>query len=800
MAATELDFNPEFLRAMTVLDAGGNVFITGKAGTGKSTLLRHFLQTTAKRVAVAAPTGIAALNVGGVTLHRLFGFRPSVTPEHVKSKEYYPKKYAQPISELEVLVIDEVSMVRADLFDCVAVALSRFGPHRGEPFGGVQLVLVGDPYQLPPVVTEAEEAYFRTRYATPYFFSADAFRGFPNEIIQLERVYRQRDDRFVSLLNEIRTGTAGPDVLDALNARYEPKFETPADEFWVTLTTTNARADLVNNQRLAKVEAPLITQQSASEGDLEGFDPPTPESLNYKVGAQVMLLTNDPFDRWVNGSLGVVVSSEQADRGPMVRVALENGQTVNVLRHTWQVTRPSVSGGRLTYEAVGGYTQLPFKLAWAVTIHKSQGKTLDRVVVDLYRGAFTEGQLYVALSRCTSFDGLVLRNEVKIRDVRVEREVTRFLARSVGTATASDTNAFVGVLATGFGQYDRIFELGVVIEQAGVQVAEFSTLINPNRDVGEAATVHGVSASQLSLAPTLDEAWPWLARQLAGCVLVCSAMPLVATMIERELKKAGWMVSLGLGVDIQEKAREQAGGLVVPSGSAIERAREARDVFKGLDTSSLVTAPYSPGREADGPGAVWSRSPIRLRPDLRPGVRTYGDFVEMAIAQGDDTAMWRPWLAGLRDIHQVGPDEATTIHQDAVARLVQRAQRDGSVSEVERGRLAAVATLFHLPCPDFAESTDECSIADVLVPGARVCFTGSACDASGTMFERDDMKVMAVDLGLVPVDSVTKSRCEALIAADTSSMSGKAKKAREYGKPVFGIPEFLEWAQTSEYR
>lgn len=800
MVVTDLDFNAEFVRAMKALDSGRGVLITGKAGTGKSTLLRHFLQTTTKRVAVVAPTGIAALNVGGVTIHRLFSFRPTVTPEQVQSKEYFPKKYAQLIGELEVLVIDEVSMVRADLFDSLALALARFGPRRGEPFGGVQLVLVGDPYQLPPVVTPPEEAHFRTRYATPYFFSADAFRDFPTEIIQLERVYRQRDEQFISLLNEIRAGTAGQDALDALNSRCQPSFETPDDEFWVTLTTTNARADLVNSQRLAKVEAPLITQQAVGEGDLEGFDRPTPESLDYKVGAQVMLLTNDPLDRWVNGTLGVVADSEESDLGPTVRVALENGRTVSVSRYTWEVTRPVVTGGRLIYEVVGSYTQLPFKLAWAVTIHKSQGKTLDRVVVDLYRGAFAEGQLYVALSRCTSLDGLVLRNQVKIRDVRVEREVTRFLARSAGTATVPQAYAFIGVLATGLGQYDRIFELGVIIEQAGAQVAEFSTLINPNRDIGEAATEHGVSASQLSLAPTLAEAWPWLARQLAGCVLVCSAMPLVATMIERELKKAGWVVSLGLGVDVQEMAREQGSGAVVASGSAADRAKAARDAFKLLDVKNLVTGDYIPGGEAEGSGAVCSRGPIVLRPDGLPGVRAYADFVEVAADRGGDTATWRAWLAGLRSVHQVGPADAVAVHEDAMARLMQRARRDGAVSEAEHERLAEAARLFDLPCPEFAAADEGLPIGQVLVKGARVCFTGSACGADGTSLGREDMELMAVDLGLEPVGSVTKSRCEALIAADTSSMSGKAKKAREFGKPVFGIPEFLEWAQSFKYR
>lgn len=797
MATTALEMNAEFLRAMQLLDRGSNVFVTGKAGTGKSTLLRHFLQTTPKKVAVAAPTGIAALNVGGVTIHRLFGFRSTVTPEFVQSKEYFPRKYSTVLRELEVLVIDEVSMVRADLFDCVAIALARYGPHRDRPFGGVQLVLVGDPYQLPPVVTDPEEEHFRTRYATPYFFSADSFREFPNEIVQLEKVYRQRDDRFVSLLNDIRTGIASDAVIEALNARCQPDFETPDDEFWVTLTTTNARADLVNDRRLARLPTDLLTSQAVSQGDLEGFDRPNPESLDYKVGAQVMLLTNDPMDRWVNGTLGVVLGSQVKDGAPSVMIGLENGRSVVTSPFTWAVTKPSSNGGVLTYETVGTYTQLPFKLAWAVTIHKSQGKTLDKVVVDLYRGAFAEGQLYVALSRCTSLEGLVLRNQVKLRDVRVEREVTRFLARSAGIATAAESYAFLGILATGYGQYDRIFELGVVVEQGGRQVAEFSTLVNPNRDVGEAATQHGVSASDLSLAPTLAEAWPLIARQLAGCVLVCEAMSLVQTMVERELKQAGFVVSLGLGIDLQEMARNQASAAGAAVGSASERARFALEQFKRLNTANEVTLPYQPEAEAMGAGALCSRVPARLRTGHLRGEVAYADLVALAADHAEQTQTWQAWLSGLGGLVQIAPVPAASIHQDALDRLVQRAHRDGVVSAPERERLAAVAGLFGIPEPTFDDDPAGPSIAEVLAPGARVCFTGSACDGSGTQYERSDMERVALSVGLEPVGSVTKTKCDVLVAADTSSMSGKAKKAREFGKPIFGAGEFLKWAQDA---
>ena len=218
MENSGIDLNPEFLEAISVMNSGMNAFITGKAGTGKSTLLRYFLETTSKEFVVVAPTGIAAINVGGTTIHRLFSFPSWVDIGFVHSHEYHPDKDL--ISQLEVLVIDEVSMVRADLFDTMEAALRRFGPKRGLPFGGVQIILVGDPYQLPPVVLEGEETFFRGRYPTPYFFSADSFRDFNFELIELTRIYRQSDNQFIDVLNAIRVGEANDAVLELLNKKF----------------------------------------------------------------------------------------------------------------------------------------------------------------------------------------------------------------------------------------------------------------------------------------------------------------------------------------------------------------------------------------------------------------------------------------------------------------------------------------------------------------------------------------------------------------------------------------------------
>jgi ATP-dependent exoDNAse (exonuclease V) alpha subunit len=405
-----IEINEEFLRALEVLNAGSSVFITGKAGTGKSTLLRYYLERTVRPTVISAPTGVAALNVGGETVHRVFGFTPTVTREFAASSEYKPNaKTRGLLRAMETLVVDEVSMVRADLLDAMDASLRRFGPIKNAPFGGVQMVFVGDPYQLPPVVTESEEQFFRTYYPTPFFFSADALRELDFTIVELQKIYRQSDDTFISLLNAVRTGDADQGVFDALNTRYDPDFDPPADEFWVTLTTTNKMADSVNQKRLDALDAELHVSEAAISGTVEDNDKAVPEILEYKVGAQIMLVANDRDGRYVNGSMAVITDTFTDRNGPVVLVELmDSEEEVAVRPHTWDITRAVVEGGKITYTEVGTYRQLPFKPAWAVTIHKSQGLSLPEAMIDV-RAAREPGQAYVALSRVRSLQGLHLK-------------------------------------------------------------------------------------------------------------------------------------------------------------------------------------------------------------------------------------------------------------------------------------------------------------------------------------------------------------------------------------------------------
>lgn len=430
-----IEINAAFRRALDLMETTDkNIFITGKAGTGKSTLLEYFRAVTRKRIAVLAPTGVAALNVRGQTLHSFCGFKPNITLEAVKKLPKKAAERADLVRRLETIVIDEVSMVRADLLDCFEKFLRLHGPHPRRRFGGIQMVFIGDLYQLPPVVASAERELFTCHYETPYFFSARAFAdaGLALEFVELEKIYRQTDKAFIGLLNAIRNRSVTDEDLERLNANCDPDFVPPEDEFYVTLTSTNDLAAERNREKLATLPGQPRVYEGSLEGDFKRSSLPTDERLGLKVGAQVMLLTNDPFGRWVNGSIGRVHGILQAPgEDDVVEVELHDGRFVEIGPHVWEIFRFAYDGEarRIVSEPVGAFTQYPLKLAWAITIHKSQGKTFEKVIIDIGRGTFAHGQVYVALSRCTSFPGIVLKKPIRRPHIRLDWRVVRFLTR-----------------------------------------------------------------------------------------------------------------------------------------------------------------------------------------------------------------------------------------------------------------------------------------------------------------------------------------------------------------------------------
>jgi hypothetical protein len=606
----------EFATALELLGGGRHVFLTGKAGTGKSTLIRQFMSTTDRKVVVVAPTGIAALNVDGYTVHRLFSFRATTTLDDVRFGDYRPMRFAKTLAALDTLIIDEASMVRADLFDMLAAALERFGPKPGEAFGGVQVVLVGDLYQLPPVVTEVETEYFTTRYNTPYFFSADSFQRDQFPTIALTTVFRQiGDDRMTSILNDVREGVLVGHALAQLNNRTDPDFVPPENEFWLTLATTNKIVSARNRQHLDRLTGIETINRARQSGDLTLFEPPADEDLRFKVGAQVMMLNNDPADRWVNGTIGRITEISSDDR-PSVTVEFTDGSVEDVIPYTWEATRPVIDGGSLRHEVVGSFTQLPFKLAWAITINKSQGQTLERLVVDLSGGTFSFGQLYVALSRCTSMSGLVLKRAVLPKDLKTDRRIARFLHASVSSDRERRlcSIAILTVGDEGRMSRPRPVELAVAFGD-GTAV---STVINPQRDLADARQAYGITACDVLLAPTLVEAWGVIAPMLTGCTPVGVGIDETLGLIDFELKRLGQVATMPLGVDLPLEAvgREHRPALSGRTALARAAATLAAAANSGFDDAGSTAFSEAEPSETSA-GLLVSR---RLQyPDTRVG-------------------------------------------------------------------------------------------------------------------------------------------------------------------------------------
>ena len=384
-------------------------------------------------MAVLAPTGVAAINIKGQTIHSFFGFKPDVTPETVGDIPLR-KRRQKMYQELDAVIIDEVSMVRADLMDCIDIFLRLYGPHHDRPFGGVQMIFFGDLFQLPPVVGRGEEDIFKTHYPTPYFFSSKVFELLDFKIMHLNKIYRQKDEHFIRLLNAVRDDSVEHHHWEALNRRFKPDHQFLSEDFYIVLTTTNALADKVNNQRLQNLAGVPKIYQGAVSGEFERKSLPTPEILELKSGAQVMMLNNDPDKRWVNGSLGKITAIIADTEGDdVIMVELENGTQVDVKKHNWEIYQYYFDevNNSLGSKVIGYFTQYPLKLAWAVTIHKSQGQTFDRVVIDVGWGTFSHGQMYVALSRCTTLEGIVLKQRLNQRHILMDERVLRFMKKFV---------------------------------------------------------------------------------------------------------------------------------------------------------------------------------------------------------------------------------------------------------------------------------------------------------------------------------------------------------------------------------
>ncbi len=417
-----------------------SVFLTGRAGTGKSTFLKNLCESTKKKFVVLAPTGIAAINAGGVTLHSFFKlpFRPMLPDDpdldlrggRIFDFFKYRKEHRKIIREVELIIIDEISMVRADTIDTIDRILRVYSENMREPFGGKQMVFVGDIFQLEPVVAGDSRDIIRRFYPNAFFFSARVFRETTLVPIEFTKIYRQKDPEFITLLDNIRDGKIPKENVNLLNSRVIPEFEPSDDEMYITLATRRDNVDFINERRLAMLPTQEFVSQGVIDGDFPEGSLPTALQLVLKEGAQVMFIHNDvEFPRrWVNGSLGTV---SQIDADGNVFVLMEDGREFLVELNTWRNYRYRYNEQeqRIEEEIIGTFTQLPLKAAWAITIHKSQGLTFSRVVVDFTGGVFAGGQAYVALSRCTSLQGIVLKKSIEAGDVFVRPEIVQFSKR-----------------------------------------------------------------------------------------------------------------------------------------------------------------------------------------------------------------------------------------------------------------------------------------------------------------------------------------------------------------------------------
>lgn len=451
IAQDTVTIDPELLKVVEVLEnAQKHIFLTGNAGTGKSTLLHEFRKKTKQKTAFLAPTGVAALNIQGQTIHSFFGFRPDVTVQAIQ--RYYRKKDKKGLfKKLDVLVIDEISMVRADLLDCIDAMLRLHGKDPHEPFGGVRMIFIGDLHQLPPVVKKEEEHIFRTHYQSPYFFSARVCTDLTFECIELEKMYRQTDADFISLLQAVRTNTLTDADVERLNARYDPQFESPTSHYFIHLTTTNKKAQMINEYHLNRLFNERFVYEATATGTLSEKIAPTAAKLEVKVGAQVMMVANDRDGRWVNGSIGKIVGVKGGVKGEddILLVELDSEAVVEVTPYTWEMFKIEYNPAldTLQTEVTGSYRQYPITLAWAITIHKSQGKTFDNVIIDFGRGTFAYGQAYVALSRARTLEGIVFTTPFQANFVLSDTKIEEFLStfKYLSAAKVDDTHILSAV-------------------------------------------------------------------------------------------------------------------------------------------------------------------------------------------------------------------------------------------------------------------------------------------------------------------------------------------------------------------
>jgi len=473
---TEESDNRIFETAWEIVNHTGlNVFLTGKAGTGKTTFLKKLVSETAKKCVVVAPTGVAAINAGGATMHSFFqlpfniylknaGYSQGEVQFTNKSELLRNMKFFKDkrnlINELDLLIIDEVSMLRADMLDAMDEILRSIRGKRNKAFGGLQVLFIGDMFQLPPIVTDREAALFNQHYESPFFFSAEVLKENPPLIVELKKIYRQTEEKFIGLLNNIRHNSMATDDYDLLHSRYNPMFNS-ADENIITLTTHNSVADKINQDELRKLTSPVFKFSAEISGDFNSKNVLTEEVLILKEGAQVMFIKNDTKGggRYYNGKLATITKLSQEEI--IVKLA-ESNDEIKVDKEKWENIKYvfNKEDNLINQEPLGSFSQYPIRLAWAITIHKSQGLTFSKLAIDA-GSSFAAGQVYVALSRCTSLNGLTLLTKITDKSIRTDSRIVEFTSKETDIAALNlEHEMFVYSL----NRLEKVFDWRIIIE------------------------------------------------------------------------------------------------------------------------------------------------------------------------------------------------------------------------------------------------------------------------------------------------------------------------------------------------